>query len=139
MLHVTGASSGAAAAGRTVAPRGRRVVVARRRPIAFHRGMTGTPPSRPTLAAVLRAGPLAERHLLGSRLGPYELVQELGRGAFGLVLRARRTDRASPDVALKVLLDPGERTGTRARRFEREALLSNALEHPGIVPALDAG
>ncbi|MCO5169752.1 MAG: serine/threonine protein kinase [Planctomycetes bacterium] len=99
-------------------------------------------PSRPvpsSLAAALRAGPLGARRIPGSTLGPYVVVSEVGRGGFGVVLRARRRDQPGVDVALKVLLDGAEAGAARERRFEREAELSRALRHPGIVPVRDAG
>jgi len=68
---------------------------------------------------------------VGARLGPYEIVAPLGAGAMGEVYRARDTtlDR---DVALKILpttfaLDPN-----RVRRFQREARVLAALNHPHI-------
>ncbi|MBX3469599.1 MAG: serine/threonine protein kinase [Planctomycetes bacterium] len=96
-------------------------------------------PDSTSLAAALRAGPLGVRRIPGSTLGPYEVVSEIGRGGFGVVLRARRRDQPDVDVALKVLLDGAQATAARERRFEREAELSRALRHPGIVPVRDAG
>ena len=71
--------------------------------------------------------------LLGER---FELGEELGRGAMGVVFRAR--DRHTGGlVALKVLLDQGSQR--RQERFRREGLIAGNLDHPGIVRALDAG
>ena len=65
-------------------------------------------------------------------LGPYLLEHELGRGAHAVVYRAF-DPRAQRHVALKVLLagDP--------RRLAREAQLTAALRHPGIVAIHDLG
>ncbi|MGE0711773.1 MAG: protein kinase [Planctomycetota bacterium] len=95
-------------------------------------------PPRPRLADVLRRGPLGVRELPGSALGPYVAIRELGRGAFGLVLHARREDTGA-EVALKVLLFDPNAGDTRRRRLEREAALTRTLRHPGIVAVLDAG
>jgi non-specific serine/threonine protein kinase len=68
----------------------------------------------------------------GTRLGPYEIREQLGKGGMGEVYRARDT-RLERDVALKVL--PPEVAADREylARFEREARSVAALSHPGIV------
>lgn len=67
------------------------------------------------------------------RLGPYEVLAELGRGGAGAVLRAR--DAAGREVALKVLL-PGAAPHAR-KRFLREARALARLRHPGVVGVVD--
>jgi Tol biopolymer transport system component len=68
----------------------------------------------------------------GTRLGPYEIVAPIGAGGMGEVWRARDTtlDR---EVALKFL--PAEVSGDAERmaRFEREAKVLAALNHPAIA------
>jgi len=71
------------------------------------------------------------------RLGKYEIIQEIGRGGFAVVYKARDTalDRV---VALKVLhpywaADPGF-----AARFQREARTAARLRHPSIVTIHEA-
>jgi tetratricopeptide (TPR) repeat protein len=67
---------------------------------------------------------------LPSRLGPYDIEAELGRGAMGVVYRAKdRTLRR--EVALKVL--PGEAEGRGLEEFLREVRAAARLRHPGIV------
>jgi eukaryotic-like serine/threonine-protein kinase len=68
----------------------------------------------------------------GNHLGPYEIVAPLGAGGMGEVYRARDT-RLGRDVALKVL--PVDLAGDAARRarFEQEARLLAALNHPNIL------
>ena len=67
----------------------------------------------------------------GQRIGPYEVIALLDGGGQGEVYRARDT-RLSRDVALKVLSD--EHVGERQRaRFEREAQVLAALNHPNIA------
>ena len=67
----------------------------------------------------------------GARLGPYEILSALGAGGMGEVYRARDTTLGR-HVAIKILppavsADPGRRA-----RFEREARLLAALNHPHI-------
>src|SRR5664279_994717 len=68
----------------------------------------------------------------GLRLGPYEVLSPLGAGGMGEVYRARDT-KLGRDVAIKVL--PEELLGgeDRKARFEQEARLLAALNHPGIA------
>ena len=70
--------------------------------------------------------------LVGRRLGVYDVQALLGAGGMGEVYRARDT-RLQRDVALKIL--PREFTADRDRlaRFEREARLLAALNHPHIA------
>jgi len=72
------------------------------------------------------------------RIGPYEVVAELGRGGMGAVYRAR-DGRTGREVALKLLL-AGRGAGERARRRTGTELRTlTRLRHPHVVPALDAG
>src|SRR5881296_2131599 len=68
----------------------------------------------------------------GDRLGPYEIQSPLGAGGMGEVYRARDTtlDR---DVALKILPDAFVSDPERLARFEREAKMLAALNHPHIA------
>ena len=68
----------------------------------------------------------------GTRLGSYEVTGSLGKGGMGEVYRARDT-RLERDVALKVLPDDVASDRDRLARFEREARLLAALNHPHIA------
>jgi eukaryotic-like serine/threonine-protein kinase len=69
---------------------------------------------------------------VGSRLGPYQIVSSLGSGGMGEVYRARDT-RLDRDVALKILPELFASDLERLRRFEREAKMLAALNHPHIA------
>ncbi len=68
----------------------------------------------------------------GARLGPYEVVAPLGAGGMGVVYRARDT-RLGREVALKLLPVGFADDPERHARFEREAKLLAALNHPHIA------
>ena len=76
---------------------------------------------------------------VGSRLGPYRLEEEIGRGGMGVVYRAERVDGDfEQTVAVKVL--PGALfSPERVDRFRRERRILAGLEHPNIARILDGG
>jgi hypothetical protein len=76
--------------------------------------------------------------LIGSRLGPYEIVGAIGSGGMGHVYRAR-DERLGRDVAIKVLPDGVIADPDALRRFEREARAVAALNHPNILAIHDIG
>jgi serine/threonine-protein kinase len=71
-------------------------------------------------------------------LGPYLLLERLGKGGMGQVFKARHR-QADRLVALKVILK--ERLGSPAtvRRFVREIEVAAKLAHPNVVRAYEAG
>jgi serine/threonine-protein kinase len=68
----------------------------------------------------------------GSRLGAFEILEPVGAGGMGAVYRARDTTLGR-DVAIKALPETFARDAERLSRFEREARLLAALNHPGIA------
>ncbi len=74
----------------------------------------------------------------GGRLGPYEILTLLGTGGMGRVFRAHDT-RLDRDVAIKVLLRGAVGDEDRLRRFEQEARVIGALNHPNVVVIHDTG
>ena len=70
--------------------------------------------------------------MIGKKLGQYEIVEHIGSGGMGEVYRARdaKLDR---DVAIKLLPDEFARDPERLDRFEREAKLLAAVNHPNIA------
>lgn len=66
------------------------------------------------------------------RLGDFEIVEEIGRGGFGVVYEARQVslDRS---VALKVLYQHRVHTDEEVGRFEREAHAAGRIDHPAVV------
>ncbi|MCA9621748.1 MAG: serine/threonine protein kinase, partial [Myxococcales bacterium] len=70
------------------------------------------------------------------RLGPYELIDELGRGGMAVVYRARDVARGR-EVALKVIHDERADDAHFRRRLLREARAAGAIEHPGVCEIYD--
>jgi eukaryotic-like serine/threonine-protein kinase len=68
----------------------------------------------------------------GTRLGPYEILAPLGAGGMGEVYRARDV-QLGRDVAIKVLPEAVAQDAERLARFQREAQILAALNHPHIA------
>src|SRR3989304_6105128 len=68
----------------------------------------------------------------GTRLGTYEIRALIGAGGMGEVYEAHDT-KLDRDVAIKVLPEQFARDSERLARFQREAKLLAALNHPNIA------
>jgi serine/threonine-protein kinase len=74
--------------------------------------------------------------MIGSTLGNYKILEKLGEGGQGTVYKALDS-KLGRTVVIKVL--PAELTSKEAnlKRFEREARLASALDHPNICTIFD--
>ncbi|MCC6230308.1 MAG: serine/threonine protein kinase [Phycisphaerales bacterium] len=93
----------------------------------------------PTLdisAEKLDAAPL--REAVGSRIGPYKILQQIGEGGFGSVFMAEQEKPISRRVALKII-KWGMDTRQVVARFEQERQALALMDHPNIAKVLDAG
>jgi serine/threonine protein kinase len=72
------------------------------------------------------------------RLGSYDLLVELGRGAMGVVYKAFSLQLCRP-CAVKVMIPSDRMTAVDIQRFQNEAMLAARLQHPHIVAVFDAG
>ncbi len=68
----------------------------------------------------------------GTRIGPYTVTAPLGEGGMGVVFRAHDS-KLQRDVALKLLPDHFADDPERLARFQREAQVLAALNHPNIA------
>jgi Tol biopolymer transport system component/serine/threonine protein kinase len=75
--------------------------------------------------------------LSGQTLGPYQIIELIGKGGMASVYRARQPS-IGREVAIKVL--SGElHADTFLARFEREVQVIARLQHPHILPVYDYG
>src|SRR5260370_35021720 len=88
--------------------------------------MTETPNPQP---------PLKE---LSGRIGRYEIIRPLGKGAMGIVYLAHDTV-LERDVALKVMVSQIADDPELKQRFEREARAVAKMTHPNVVTVFDLG
>ncbi|HEV7491900.1 MAG TPA: serine/threonine-protein kinase, partial [Rhodanobacteraceae bacterium] len=76
---------------------------------------------------------------IGERVGPYRLIDELGRGGMGAVYSAERVDGiAGHRVAIK-MIKRGMDSDEMIRRFRQEREILARLIHPHIARLLDGG
>jgi eukaryotic-like serine/threonine-protein kinase len=75
----------------------------------------------------------------GTRIGPWRLIREIGRGGMGAVFLAERADGAfTQQVAIKITrASVADRDA--ARRFAAERQILASINHPHIVTLLDGG
>ena len=72
------------------------------------------------------------------RIGDYLIMEEIGRGATGIIFHARHA-HSGRDVALKVLNIAAKQDGHEVARFHREITTVRRLNHPNLVRIVDHG
>ncbi len=89
--------------------------------------------------AAAAAMPADSSAAVGRRIGPYQIIQELGQGGMGAVyLAVRADDEYQKRVAIKVVQhDLGN--PEILRRFRNERQILAGLDHPYIARLLDGG
>src|SRR3954447_11529704 len=74
----------------------------------------------------------------GSDFGGWRIERLIGRGGMGVVYLA--TDkRLNRPVAIKLIADDRADDAGFRERFEREAQLTAAIDHPNVIPVYAAG
>ncbi len=76
-----------------------------------------------------------------TRIGRYEVIEELGRGAMGVVYQARdpQIDRLVAIKTIALLTEDPDAEQEYRQRFFLEARAAGRLSHPGIVTIFDVG
>ena len=74
--------------------------------------------------------------MIGTRLGPYEIIEEIGKGGMATVFRAFQPS-VGRFVAVKVIHRSIAMDSTALERFQREARTIARLEHPHLLPVYD--
>jgi serine/threonine protein kinase len=82
--------------------------------------------------------PASPIETVGSRVGRYKLLQQIGEGGCGVVFMAEQEEAVRRVVALKVI-KPGMDTKNVIARFEAERQALALMDHPGIARVFDAG
>ena len=75
---------------------------------------------------------------VGSYVGAYHLIKQIGEGGMGVVYVAQQSEPISRKVALKVI-KPGMDSKQVVARFEAERQALALMNHPNIAKVLDAG
>ena len=76
---------------------------------------------------------------IGHPIGPYKIVEPIGRGGMGVVYRAfRADDQYQKQVAIK-LVRTGQDSAFVVSRFRNERQILASLDHPNIARLLDGG
>jgi serine/threonine protein kinase/Flp pilus assembly protein TadD len=94
--------------------------------------------STPAAAETPVPGGQTEMQQVGARIGPYQLVQEIGAGGMGTVFLAVQQEPVQRLVALK-LVKPELVSKQVLARFELERQALALMDHPNIARVLDAG
>ncbi|HEY2412747.1 MAG TPA: serine/threonine-protein kinase [Pirellulaceae bacterium] len=116
----------------------------------------GRPELRSRIEALLRNADDASRYLeaspqavlatlaapaavaIGTQIGPYKLLEQIGEGGMGVVYVAEQMQPVRRRIALKIV-KPGMDTKQVIARFEAERQALAMMDHPNIAKILDAG
>src|SRR5262245_42955679 len=87
-------------------------------------------PNHPPGLPVTVAANISER--IGTQIGPYKLLEQIGEGGFGVVFMAEQQRPVRRRVALKVIR-PGMDSHQVIARFEQERQALALMDHPNIA------
>ena len=105
-------------------------------PVVSHAGETRAP--APASAPAAAGQPAATDPAVGSHIGPYRLIDQLGEGGMGVVYLAEQQQPVQRKVALKVVRTGLMSPDVRAR-FEAERQAMALMNHANVASVFDAG
>ena len=106
--------------------------------LAAHDGAGSFIEALPTGEATAALEDLPAEPMIGRQVGPYKVINLIGRGGMGEVYLAQDS-RLARKVALKLLPSELTKDQDRLRRFRQEAQAASALNHPNILTIHDIG
>jgi serine/threonine protein kinase len=107
--------------------------------LLFSDDLAGTGFLNSPVVNLTRPQPSRAANRVGSRIGAYNILEEIGRGGMGEVYRASRADgQYEKQVAIKVVRG-GYDTAAVVDRFRHERQILASLDHPNIARLLDGG
>ncbi|HEX2188041.1 MAG TPA: serine/threonine-protein kinase [Longimicrobiaceae bacterium] len=74
-----------------------------------------------------------------SRIGPFRILREIGRGGMGAVFLAERDDPELPQRVAVKLVHEGAPSGQALRRLVEERRILASLDHPNVARLVDGG
>jgi WD40 repeat protein/serine/threonine protein kinase/Tfp pilus assembly protein PilF len=80
----------------------------------------------------------AASQVVGTMLGRYQLLEQIGEGGMGVIFRVEQHEPVHRQAALKII-KPGMDTRAVIARFEAERQSLAMMDHPNIARVLDAG
>jgi tetratricopeptide (TPR) repeat protein/tRNA A-37 threonylcarbamoyl transferase component Bud32 len=103
-------------------------------------GFLDSPPAALAAALVAESRETTDGdQYVGRRIGPYQLVRQIGRGGMSRVYLADRADGGFEQQVTIKLLRPGLDSASDLERFRRERQILARLNHPNIARLLDGG
>src|SRR5688572_8539670 len=92
----------------------------------------------PTAALGIATDARSPAEAVGTTVGRYKLLEQIGEGGMGVVFMAEQSHPVRRRVALKII-KPGLDTAQVIARFEAERQALALMDHPNIARVLDAG
>jgi len=77
-------------------------------------------------------------HAIPDQIGPFEIIEPIGEGGFGIVYLAKQSRPIERKIAIKVI-KPGMDSRAVIRRFDLERRALAMMKHPHVASVIDGG